>query len=608
MDIKKELEEYILSEEHNGALLLTGKWGCGKSYLVKSVANDFNKDKTCSISVISLFGVNTISMVHEMIKDHYLELNSGLLGNQARKVYRVLKKVSTESAKITATALPESIAASAISTGVSSAFSFNPLNFIAVKNTVGVGDKKRNFAIVFDDFERCDIAIKSLLGVINEYSENRKIKTILIADEDKITNAEYKEFKEKLVSRTIKLDPDHSQTIHQILEAYSSKDVNRDEEYSTFLLNNEACLRGAFLHSGYNNLRTFKACIFDFKRVYDAWKKSGVSMDDVETILYKFCAMEYEAKAGLYVKAPLIQFHLAVPGETDQQKDEARKRITDKYLPGTFDYITACLSSWIVEGCWEEDKFMEYIHSRYVPEEQSPEKRFVGYVFWDLNQEDIDQGMPPLVSRANQGEATVDELIALFSKVHALKHHGIPLPCEVDYNAIDCGLEMRKQRIRNGEIQPVTRRSFLEKHQLDSEAWPIYQKIEAMDDQLVAWENRRLFISFIKGDGKFSKYDFKGMYIDAFDDELLSLFVSAYQKADNGEKRELALILLGINFTDNTYSSLVDKEKTRENFNKLLVKLCPKHRTIKDQISGIITKHFEEQLKQKIVQLDMPEE
>ena len=98
------------------------------------------------------------------------------------------------------------------------------------------------------------------------------------------------------------------------------------------------------------------------------------------------------------------------------------------------------------------------------------------------------------------------------------------------------------------------------------------------------------------------------MYIDAFDDELLSLFVSAYQKADNGEKRELALILLGINFTDNIYSSLVDKEKTRENFNKLLVKLCPKDGTIKDQISGVITKHFEEQLKRKIVQLDMPEE
>lgn len=40
--------------------------------------------------------------------------------------------------------------------------------------------------LFFDDFERSKLDRIELMGVINEYSENRKVKVIIIADEEKI--------------------------------------------------------------------------------------------------------------------------------------------------------------------------------------------------------------------------------------------------------------------------------------------------------------------------------------------------------------------------------------------------------------------------------------
>lgn len=44
---------------------------------------------------------------------------------------------------------------------------------------------KKRLVLFFDDFERSKLDRIELMGVINEYSENRGIKVIIIADEEK---------------------------------------------------------------------------------------------------------------------------------------------------------------------------------------------------------------------------------------------------------------------------------------------------------------------------------------------------------------------------------------------------------------------------------------
>lgn len=603
MDIKNELYGYINSSDNNGALLLTGTWGSGKTYLVKSMIKELNENNRDAVAMISLFGVNSVSILHERVRDGYLEFSSGLLSQKARKAYRFLKKVADASAKTTVAALPESAVASAIATGASSVMSFDPLSFIAVKNTVGLGERVRKFSIVFDDFERCTINIEDLMGAINEYSENRDIKTVLLADEEKIGAEKYAEFKEKLIARTIKMNVDYEGIVHSLLTGYRDE----DKGYKTFLLEQERCLLAAFHHSGYNNLRIFKACLMDFKRVYTAWRNSAITMDEVEKVLYSFCAMEYEAKTGSYVKAGSGSYVISSLREKGERGDVESERIMAKYFPDTFKAVIPSLAQWAVDGDWEDERFVADLTQKFVREDASHEKKFLDYGFWDLQYEDINKGMPLVVERACEGDLSRDEMISLLQKTHALKVHEIPLPCEVDYQAIQTGFELRKNRIRKGEIEEPKRRKFAEHTSLDSEAVPLYKDIGALEGKMYAWGNRRLFMAYLSHEEKVSVYDLNRRGIDSFDDELLSLFVEEYRKAPNREKRELSWALLSVDFNNDEYSGAADKAVTRKNFKTLLAEIQQDISEETDLLTVAIAKSLEKLLREKVDKLEESE-
>lgn len=45
MDIKDEIINFIERKEETGALLITGKWGSGKTFYIKNLVEEFNKEK-----------------------------------------------------------------------------------------------------------------------------------------------------------------------------------------------------------------------------------------------------------------------------------------------------------------------------------------------------------------------------------------------------------------------------------------------------------------------------------------------------------------------------------------------------------------------------------
>lgn len=569
MLIENELKLFMKSEENNGALLITGKWGCGKSYLVKKCVCDLNAQKEYAIAMISLFGVDSVDSLNTRIRDAYLEFTSNILGKKAQKAYKVLKKVATDGAKIVAAALPNSATASAISMGASSVLSFNPLYLFNVKNTVGQGEGRRKFALVFDDFERCNIDIKNLMGAINDYAENKEIKVIIVADEAKIASETYKEFKEKVVARTLQMSSDYSQIINSIIEKYKTS----NKEYKEFLKKSRDYIISAFMDSGYDNLRTLKSCLMDFERIFEGWCQVGVPVDSIANLFYKFCAIMYETKSGHYAATPYGTYHI-VTKETDQKKrEEAVNTIKAKYQDGAFDYILQSVSSWVVLGEWDDQEFKNELERMYCREEISHEECFILYHFWDLEQSDIDYGMPALVNRAYKGEASRDELITLLQKTHALKTYRISLPCEVDYLKIERGLNERFEKVKKGTIKEPKRRLFTENDQIDKEAIPVYAKIEKMGDRMQAWENRKLLVSYLLGDRIKPQNKLRGLCIEAFDDELYQIFIRSYLSATNGDKAELCQTLLRIDFNNTMYSTAEDLEITLENYGALISSL-----------------------------------
>lgn len=595
MNIEFELDEFIKAELNTGALLITGKWGCGKTHFIKNFAQKYNQNKKYAVAVISLFGIDNIKDFNERIKEEYLAFLTILFGKKTKKMFKPIEKMVRAISKMTTAALPSSAVASAVYAGIESARSFNPLGFWSVKKEIGLGQNKKEFILVLDDFERQGIKCRDLIGAINEYVENKEIKTIIIANEEKIEDDDYTEMKEKLISRTIKFSANNIETLESILNDYPED----KDGYKEFLMQYKEYLVEAFSDSEYNNLRTFKVCLADFKRVYLAWKESEVPFEgNIENVLYAFCAITYESRAGYYTEKEDIGYGIVV-GEENQEKE-----IEAKYISDTFQYIWESISRWVVKGDWNKDDFIAEIRKKYIKEELSHEWLFVNSHFWDLQQEDIDEGMPPLIAKAYEGEASCDELISLLHKIHCIKEYKISLPCDVDYSKIKEGFEKRKQKIKRGIIEEPPKYTFISNSQIDEEAYELNMEIENLDYKMRAWENQQLFKKYLLDSEGIHRYDLKNKYLESFDDELLNLFIKTYNTSKNGKKSELILVLNGFVFDSSQYSSYEQQNTTIKNLKVLLQRIQNQNNKSSDNMSVAVDRSAAEAIEEIINRLE----
>ena len=96
MDTLEELKYYCDEQQPVGALMLTGEWGCGKTYLLNNSLSNELKDK-CVFLRVSLFGMASIEEVKKEVKQCWLrtvaELNTPVSGwaEKAQKYTGVLK-------------------------------------------------------------------------------------------------------------------------------------------------------------------------------------------------------------------------------------------------------------------------------------------------------------------------------------------------------------------------------------------------------------------------------------------------------------------------------------------------------------------------------------
>jgi len=71
MSTLEELAYYCKLNNPVGALLLTGEWGCGKTYIVENDLKELLKD-THVIIRVSFFGIPTIEELHKMVKASWI--------------------------------------------------------------------------------------------------------------------------------------------------------------------------------------------------------------------------------------------------------------------------------------------------------------------------------------------------------------------------------------------------------------------------------------------------------------------------------------------------------------------------------------------------------
>lgn len=571
MKSREEIMEFISCNERNGALLLSGKWGCGKTYLIRQISDELNQGDQYAVVMVSLFGVDSIGGLSRKVKENVFQTIMGFGKQDERNSWG--KKAKTVASSLTAV-LGEF---SALAKGMNTALSINPYEFITVSSQISCRQKdgiiNKELVLIFDDFERSKINKVELLGAINDYSENDGIKTILIADEDHIDGDEYKGFKEKVITRTVKLKADYANVIWMIVKNYKES----VQGYHNFLEKNIDTIVLVFIESQTENIRSFKAFLMGFERIYQTWTQSGVPIHNLSDVLYAFGTMMFEYKSNNYKKHEKYGYLMA-DGE-----------LKNKYSDYKSECILNSLRKWIVDGEWNEKAFLDEIVQRFGITEQTPDQIFLYHNFWDLTQDIVFDGLPIALQKAYEGKLGRDELIHLLQRTFMIKEYEIEAPAEIDYQKVSAGMDLREQMMKRGEIADDSSGTFILPEvlkKMDPEAQELYRRVERLEERCEAWKNRRNFIAFIEK-RNIKRHELKHHYLISFDDELLAIFFSAYKTYENGYKRELILALKDFVFTDKSVSSSEDIQVTKGNFVKLERMLCDLLNSEQDAIAKV---------------------
>lgn len=254
-NIIKSIKVYLSDNSIHYAILITGKWGSGKTYFITELMKNWNSkliEDNNSIQFkpiyVSLNGIATISgLYHAIWKQIYPFLNSR--GAQVLRLIfgGAIKTVSKCVIDLNGDGQTDDFS------GTLDVESFIKL-FIENDKVAG------NRIMVFDDLERSLIPLEQLFGILNQFSEHSNCKVILIANEEELVSktgdkARYQQIKEKLVGQTFKFDIEVSDSVKDIIEKGDNEIIK----------NNSNIVQDIFSLSKLQNLRSLKFALQTFE-------------------------------------------------------------------------------------------------------------------------------------------------------------------------------------------------------------------------------------------------------------------------------------------------------------------------------------------------------
>ncbi len=174
-DILQAIDRFISQRMYHYALLISGKWGCGKTYFIQEILIDHLKKQTntngapIDVNYLSLYGVESPDEISQMLCVQAIKDRLGKAGQLA----------DTKGGQI-ATVLIS--AAAKVGLGKIGADNTD------IEKLIAAIPNYKNNVIIFDDLERCCCDISEILGYINNFVEHSEASIILVANEDEIGN------------------------------------------------------------------------------------------------------------------------------------------------------------------------------------------------------------------------------------------------------------------------------------------------------------------------------------------------------------------------------------------------------------------------------------
>ncbi len=614
MDIIEELKNYCDIDNPVGALMLSGEWGCGKTYLINSKFIPSVKDKYVFVCV-SLFGIDSLDALRVEVKKKWLEKASELNKLNSTKVSKV-----TDSYKKIFGTIKDILPESWQKKGEVVSSIMDLVNFIPISNKIF----EKKVILVFDDLERTNISSTDLLGCINDYCENQSFNTIIVANEEKIKDSSdnelsYREIKEKIVQRVIPFVPDYGEVVSNSIESMScgieykellrknkkllvrilSGDFNDSIIIEQYKAENykpdgnkkreenqkeEENLRNLLVQRPHN-IRSFKCAIQDFERAYNKLVKAGIQ--DSSNWLLSFTCFMMTNKAGLIQKIPRYENLFLY----DRVK---------KLYPEVFDtnFILSGFSKWIIYGEWNDEVISKEIQL-FLDREKAvtPLEILRTHYLPEVDEEVIDKGFKYLLEEVYSGNLSLDEYILFLYNCYCSRNYDVDLPT-IDWGKVRDGIRKQiKKLVESDEKGSHSHRIIGDdsKEIFTEEEWSAYQIIKEFRDNKV-WiyeKNQKLYINLISSDLDSAFRELSNKEYNTFSLEMESATINAFKNANNMDKNHFSRWFVGI-WGQYSNSPEIDGQATTASLKKLKDDLNSVMKEYKEKRKNIAAKHTQD--------------
>ena len=557
MNTLDELEKYCNIKRPVGALMLTGEWGCGKTYLLNTELINSLKETHIFLR-ISLFGIMSIEEVKTEVQKKWLNecINSkdttGKIASTLSKYGRSLKEMVKNLNEF----LP-----GPVKNVVGGLFSINVLDFVNIETKIG--DKK--VVLIFDDLERVCISTTDLLGCINDYCENLGFSTIIVANEDKIqegdeNNIKYNEIKEKIIQRTVRHYPDYNFVVNSVIENMQFESDN----YKSFLekyideiivifsgktkdgkslddfvekctnvshgdIDDENKRIQELLTKRPHNIRSLKCALQDFERVYNLLIKYEIPKKNMW--LFSFIAFVFSARAGFV--------------ERDEEYGMLLTETNVAVLyPGYYNtnYMISGIKTWIIDGEWDKKDIngqLLYVKQKYYA--ILPVEKVKTNDILDLEEDEMLEGYPELLNLAYEGKLELNDYVYLLSNSNQAKKYHINIP-SIDWNKVQIGVERKINELLQSHEEPFHYNVVLGDESINDYSdsqWKVYETIiKYRNGEYRLFENNRnLYIELMNKDPHKAYEEIRNKRLDCFSDEMAEVTLKVFKKSSNADKR-----------------------------------------------------------------------
>lgn len=437
MRVLEVVEDYLGRPDTDYAILINGDWGSGKTYYWKHTLEKRIQEETevegqaaRQAAYISLNGVDNL----EELQCRLMLALHGFSG-EGSHVAAVFGKALW----------------GAISNRV-----FGDTKATDVNLASFLGLDKDKHVLCFDDLERCKLGVTETLGFINAFVEHRHIKTVIIANETELEKREpsYPELKEKLVGKTVRFEPSSDYVLSVVQSIVD--DQTADDSYRSFLLQNASIIVETLRRSEYNNLRSLKQALSDFRRVHAVLSEHAspaVTKLIVDLLIYTL-AVTFEARDHGLTRQDLEQFddHLCVAGRVvrnlspktaAETPEETRiEQFCSKYFfdsSGQFE-SSKSIVQYIADGYLDVDSLRREVKQRTEPKESELQRlqRDWGH----LTDEDFLQLTRTVIDQARSGQLPLVLYPEAFALLLQFAQRGaIPIPVPELLDAFMTGLD-----------------------------------------------------------------------------------------------------------------------------------------------------------------------